>query len=240
MKIVTTKDNQSFIFKNQDLHTRWGFIRKEKIEEAKSGTILETNKGKKMIVYDAQFIDLYKKIKRGAQIMLPKDITTIIGECGINKNSRVLDCGAGSGGNACFLASIAKKVYSYEIREDHTKIAQFNADYLGLKNITIKNQDIVNGIKEKELDVIILDMPEPWTAIEVAKKALKSGGFIVSYSPQITQVSRFVEAVKKSEGLNYQKTLEIIEREWEVDENKLRPKFKMLGHTAFLTFSRKF
>lgn len=240
MKIVTTEDNQSFIFKNQDLHTKWGFIRKEEIEKAKSGDALETNKGKKMIVLEAEFIDLYKKIKRGAQIMLPKDISTIIGECGINKNSRVLDCGAGSGGNSCFIASIAKKVYSYEIRADHTKIAQRNADFLGLKNITIKNQDIVEGIKEKDLDVVILDMPEPWTAIDVAKKALKPGGFVVSYSPQITQVSRFVEGINETEGMSYQKTLEIIEREWEVDSKKLRPKFKMLGHTAFLTFSRKF
>lgn len=237
MKFLLTKDNQKFLYKGQDIHTKWGYVRKADIEKANPGDMLRTNKGKELYIMDANFLDLFSRIKRGAQIMLPKDISSIIGVCGINRQSRVLDSGTGSGGTACFLAAIAKNVYSYEIREDHAKLAQGNVDFLGLKNVKIRNKDVAEGIIEKNLDVVILDLAEPWRAIEVSHKALKTGGFIVNYSPNLTQTKRFVEEIKKH--FVYIKTIETIEREWDVEELKLRPKYRMLGHTGFLSFARK-
>ncbi|MFW6014613.1 MAG: tRNA (adenine-N1)-methyltransferase [Candidatus Nanoarchaeia archaeon] len=237
MKILITKDNQKFFFKGSDIHTKWGYVSKETIQSAKQGEKLLTNKGKELYVIEASFSDLYSKIKRGAQIMLPKDISAIVGVCGINKNSRILDAGSGSGGTACFLGAIAKNVYSYEIREDHAKIAQHNVDYLQLKNVKIKNKDITKKIVEKNLDVIILDMAEPWPAIDNCYKALKPGGFLVNYSPNLTQAKEFVNKLK--DNFLYIKTIELIEREWEIEERKLRPKYRMLGHTGFLSFARK-
>ena len=34
--------------------------------------------------------------------------------------------------------------------------------------------------------------------------------------------------------------IELIEREWEIDEKRARPKFQMLGHTGFLIFAKKY
>ena len=239
MKLLITDENKMFPFKGKDIHTKWGYIRKEEIEKSPVGSVLKTNKDKELYVINSTFRDLYSKIKQQAQVMLPKDITAIIANCGITKKSRVLDSGSGSGGTACFLATIAKHVYSYEIREDHANIAKKNAEMLGLNNITIKERDITKGIQEKNLHVVILDLPEPWLAIESCKKALTPGGWIVSYSPNLTQVKKFVSQIGQDKRFVYAKTIELIEREWEVEERKLRPKYRMLGHTGFLSFARR-
>lgn len=239
MKILITEDDESYLYKGTDFHTKWGMIKKEDIENSNTGTILKTNKGKEFYLSETGFMDYYRRIRRGAQIITPKDIASIIANTGIGSNSRVLDSGSGSGGAACMLANIVKKVYSYEIREDHLKIVKQNMEMLGQTNIVLKHKDVYEKIDEKDLDLVLFDLPEPWKAIKNAENAIKSGGFLVCYSPNLTQVSKTVQLLRESKVFIYERTIENIEREWEVDEQKLRPKFKMLGHTAFLTFARR-
>ena len=85
--------------------------------------------------------------------------------------------------------------------------------------------------------MVVLDLPEPWKALESAEKSLKAGGFLVSYSPTIPQVMDFVNTL--DESFAYLKTSEIIEREWEVKERKVRPRSQAIGHSGFITFARK-
>ena len=240
-KILITKQGRKFYAKDlsQDLHTQYGFIRKEDLKKAKEGDLLKSNTNREFYIFNPQFIDLYRKIKRDAQIIPLKDIGFIIAETGINKSSKVLDAGSGSGALACFLAATAKEVITYEIREDFIEIVKSNIEFLGLKNVKIKNIDIYQKIDDKNIDVVILDLPEPWKAIENCSKALKAGGFLVSYSPSIPQIADFVNAIRKNEDFVYLKTLEVTEREWEVEDRKVRPKSKGLGHSGFLSFARK-
>jgi tRNA (adenine57-N1/adenine58-N1)-methyltransferase len=222
--------------KSKDFHSEYGMIKKEELDKDKA----ITNTGKEFSVFDAPFIDIYEKIKRLAQIIMLKDIGTILAETGINHQSKVLEAGSGSGALGCFMAHICKEVISYDIREDHQKVASGNAEYLGLKNITFKIGDIREKIDEKDVDLIVLDMPDPWKALKNAADALKKGGFLVVYSPAIPQVSDTVEEAKKlKESLLYLKTIENIQREWEFDERKIRPKTSYINHTGFLTFIRK-
>ncbi|MBI2558601.1 tRNA (adenine-N1)-methyltransferase [Candidatus Woesearchaeota archaeon] len=239
-KVLITRQGKKFYAKNlnEDLHTQYGFIKKDDLK-AKDGSLLKSNTGREFFIFSPYFIDLYRKIKRDAQIIPLKDIGFIIAETGINRQSKVLDAGAGSGALSCFLASIAKEVVTYEIREDFIEIVKSNIEFLGLKNIKIKNKDIYKEIDDKNIDVIILDLPEPWNATESCSKALKPGGFIVSYSPSVPQVADFVNALRKNENFVYLKTVEIAEREWEVEERKVRPKSQGLGHSGFLSFGRK-
>jgi len=183
------------------------------------------------------FIDNYKKIRRGAQIMIPKDIGYIITATGINKNSTVLDAGSGSGALACYLAAVAKKVITYEIREDFIEIVKENKKKLGLKNLTVKRGDVFDKIKEKNIDVIILDLKDSHKAIDNVKKALKKKGFLVVYTPQVTQAQTFVNKI--DDDFQYIKTIELIERPWKIQGKVVRPDFKGLGFTGFLTFFRK-
>ncbi len=238
--ILITKTGKKFYVKDitQDFHTQFGYVAASDLKKSKPGTTLKTNTGKELLVLKPEFIDLYQKIARGPQIIAPKDIGSIVAETGINKNSIVVDAGGGSGALCFFLAHICKKVTTYELREDFTILLKKNKQFLGTKNLTIKNKDIYNGIKETNINLITLDLPEPWKVLKHAEKALAPGGFLVSYSPTIPQVSDFVESVKKSSFVHL-KTKEVIERKWEIDERKIRPYTKMLAHTGFLTFCRK-
>jgi len=221
-----------------DYHCQFGLVKKDDLKTIKSNGSIKTNTGVVLHAFAPSFIDSYRKIKRAPQIIPLKDLGTIITETGISKNSLVVDAGSGSGALTLFLANIAKRVVSYEIRKDFAAVASENVKFLKLKNVEIKNKDVYKGIDEKNVDVITLDLPEPWKALEAANKALKVGGFIVSYSPTTPQVSDFVEAVSKK-GFLHVKTVEIIQRQWEFNERVVRPKSQPIGHSGFLTFVRK-
>jgi len=239
-KILVAREGKTFYLKDisKDFHCQFGLIKAKDLKK-KDGSIIKTNTKKELTIFSPSFIDSYKRIKRGAQIITRKDATMIIAETGINKNSKVVDAGAGSGALACLLANICKEVTTYEIREDFIKIVKKNKELLDLKNLKIKNKDIYNGIDEKDVDLITLDLPEPWKALKSAKKALKVGGFLVSYSPTIPQVMDFINAVNKEKEFLHLKTIELILREWEIQQRKVRPKTTQTVHTGFLSFVRR-
>ena len=238
-KVLITKQGKKFYVKdvNQDIHTQFGFVKSDDLK--KENTKVKTNTEKELFLLNPSFIDIYKKIKRGAQIIPLKDIGLIIAETGIGKESKVLDAGAGSGALACFISNIAKEVITYEIREDFADIVEANIKFLEQKNIKVKRKDIYNEIEDKDFDAAILDLPEPWKAIKSCEVALKPGAYVVSYSPSVPQMMDFTNEIKKNENFVYIKSVEIIEREWEVEERKVRPKSKGIGHSGYLTFARK-
>ncbi|MBN2053149.1 methyltransferase domain-containing protein [Candidatus Woesearchaeota archaeon] len=226
-----------YVDEAKDFSTKHGTIRKKDLAKEPGSKVKMGSH--EFIILDPVFLDHYKRIKRMAQIITLKDIGAIIAHTGINKESVVLDAGAGSGALACFLAMIAKKVISYEKDKRSLEIARSNVEDLGLKNIIINEGDIYDykKIKEKYADVFTLDVPEPEKAIKTALKVLKTGGFLTVYLPNINQVQDFVKALP--EEFLLEKTIEVIEREWTIDEKRARPATKDHGHTGFLTFARK-
>jgi len=240
-KILMNKQGKKFLVRNfdNDLHTQFGFFKKDILKKSKSGSRVLSNTKHAFTIFDAYFIDMYKKIKRGAQIIPLKDIGLIVAETGINRGSKVIDAGSGSGALACFLANLVKEVTTYEIRDDFIKIVNNNINFLNLKNVKIKKKDIYDKIYEKDVDLIILDLPEPWKVLKGAEKALKPGGFLVSYSPTIPQVMDFVDNFKENKKFAYIKTSEIIERTWEIEGRKVRPRSQAIGHSGFITFVRR-
>jgi len=220
----------------RDFHTEYEIISKKDL--TKTGEI-KSNTGKDFSIFDASFIDIYKKIKRLAQMPLLKDIGMIIAFTGINKDSKIVDAGAGSGGIACFLAHIAKEVTTYDINKENIDVVKQNKDFLKLKNLKIKNKDVYRGIDEKDIDVITLDLPSPHNAVSSSKKALKIGGFLVNYSPCITSSADFVNTILKNENFIHLKTIELISRDWKVQGRAVRPASQKTIHSGFLTFCRK-
>lgn len=239
-KILITKEGKKFYVKDlsKDYHTQYGFVKAMDLKK-KDGTKILTNTKKEMRIFTSSFADNYKKIKRAPQIIPLKDIGAIIAETGINKKSIVVDAGGGSGALACFLANIVKQVTTYEIRDDFYKIIVKNKEFLGFKNLKVKKKNVYLGIDEKNVDLVTLDLASPWNAIKPAEKALKIGGFLVSYSPTVPQVMDFVNAIKRTNNFMYTKTIEVIQREWEIEERKVRPKSQPIGHSGFLSFCRR-
>jgi len=238
MKVLWDNKGKKFFVNDisKDFHMSHGMIKAEDLQS--NETEVKTNTGKILFMSDANFMDLFGKIKRQAQIITPKDIGLILAYTSIGKDSKIVDAGGGSGSLACFLAHIAKSVVTYEINEAHVKVIEKNKEFLKLKNLKVKQGDAYKGFSEKDIDVVTLDLKEPWDALENAKKALKKGGFIAVYCPQITQ-SKKVVAKSAELKLMHIKTIECIERGWDLEAEKARPNFSGLGHTGFLTFLRK-
>jgi tRNA (adenine57-N1/adenine58-N1)-methyltransferase len=67
-----------------------------------------------------------RNLKRGPQVVLPKDFGMVAAFTGIGKKSVVVDAGAGSGFLAVALGNIAKSVVTYERREEFAKLAERN------------------------------------------------------------------------------------------------------------------
>jgi len=184
-------------------------------------------------------IDFLKKAKRGPQIILKKDFGMIVAETGCNPDWKVVDAGTGSGFLAMLLGNLGCKIYTYEKEKRFYNIAKKNIKNSGLKNVKVKNSDITKGIKEKNLDMITLDMKNPEKVIKHGYKSLKSGGWLVIYSMHIEQIQRIWKELKKYD-FKQLKILENIQREWQIEGRTFtRPKTHMLAHTGFLTFARK-
>lgn len=219
---------------NKDYHCSDGVFKAEDLKKT-SGKI-KSNKGKEFHIIEASFIDSYKGIKKQAQTIPLKDLGFILAETGIGKDSIVIDAGSGSGGAACFIARHVKKVYSFDINDKNLAQSKANAEYLGLDNIEFKKGDVYKEIPAKNADMLLLDLPEPWKAIDTANMAIKHGGFIVIYCPQITQAQQFINKAKEFLHL---KTIEIIERDWKVEGQIVRPRSLSNIHSGFLVLFRK-
>lgn len=183
------------------------------------------------------FIEKIKKIRRGPAIMLPKDIGFILANTSIDKDSIVLDAGSGTGLLTCYLAKFVKKVYSYDNKINHLDIAKENAiSEFNLRNIEFIPADVYESIEQKDLDLVTLDLSEPWQALNNVHKALKKEGYLACYLPNITQVQKLVLA---AENFKVLKVSELIERPWIVEEQRLRPEHMILAHTGWIVILKK-
>jgi tRNA (adenine57-N1/adenine58-N1)-methyltransferase len=226
-KYLVSKDKKKF-------STNLGMLDLTKIK--KPGTY-KTHTGSKFLALKPSFLDLLEFCKRGPQAVISKDAAYIITKTSINKNSKIVDAGTGSGWLAAQLATHAKTITTYEKRPEFAKIAKQNFKFLSLKNIKIKEKDIYQGITEKNLDLITLDLSEPWK-VNISK-ALKSGSWVCAYLPQTTQIQEFAKFINEQPDLILDEVTEIIKRDWQVSNNICRPKSQMIAHTAFLVFARK-
>lgn len=225
---------------DKDLHTKSGVIKLNEIRKKVWGDKIKTHLGKEFTIIKPNIKDiLEKRVKRAAQVVLPKDIALILAYTGIPNDGLVADCGTGTGYLAIFLANYLSrgKVVTYEIDKRFIKIAGRNIKLSGLKNIKLKQKDVKRGIEEKNVDLVTIDIQTPERVIGHAYKSLKIGGYLSIYSPTMEEVMSVNKEIRKK-GFSDIKTVENIVREWQT-ERTTRPKTMGLMHTGFLTFARK-
>jgi len=240
MKILIDDKGKKYTAKNEDLHTNHGYIKQEDIKQGKNGQVLKTHLGHEFTVINANLNDYIDLMERKCSIILPKDVGAVNSYTGLGYGQKVVEAGTGSGATALYFSNIVGpqgQVTSYEIREDFSHIARKNVAGFGQENVLIKNKDIKEGIDESDIDLIFLDLPQPWDVVEHAVKALKAGGYLVSYNPYLEQFITLNKVLKKY-GFKEIKTIECILREMDIKVKGTRPKTRMVGHTGYLTFSR--
>ncbi|MEM2900701.1 MAG: tRNA (adenine-N1)-methyltransferase [Thermoplasmata archaeon] len=197
---------------------------------------------KKYYLMRPNIVDKIETIKRKAQIINPKDSAIITMYSGIGAGDTVIEAGIGSGALTIALCDRVRpdgKVISYEIKEEFVNLAKKNLEEVGLDHLhEVKLKDITKGIDEKDVDAIVLDLPEPWEAIPHAYHALIPGGSLAVYSPTVPQMELSVKKMWEA-GFVEVKPFEILQRDWFIAEKSTRPSFDMQGHTAFIVVGRK-
>ena len=241
MKILLLSKDAVFLADTaqKKFQTQYGEINLEKVRIGKK---IKSTKGKEFIVAAPTLIDLLKKAKRGPQIITPKDAGAIAAITGVTNGWRCLDAGSGSGFLALFLGNLVRpngNVYTYEKKKENYEIVKKNIVHCGLEEtVTVKNADALKGFKEKNLDLITLDMQFAEKLAKRAYNALKPGGWLCVYSPHIEQQIKAVKAMEK-EGFVHMKTVETIQREWKISHGFSHPRHSQVVHTGFITTGRK-
>ena len=181
-------------------------------------------------------------LRRHAQIIGPKDTPALVWNCDLKSGDLVAEAGAGSGALTVALAHAVGPnghVVTYDLRQDFLEFARENVAAAGLDaRVEFKLGDVRAGIAERNADAFVLDIPDPWAAVDAAAESLRPCGHLASYSPNTEQVSQTVATLRAGTFVEI-RTVEIIEREIEAHEAGTRPSFAPLGHTGYLTFARK-
>ncbi len=198
--------------------------------------------GRSFLVLEPTPQDYRAALDREAQTLAPKDLASLLFESDVVPGARVLEAGAGSGALTVALArhvGPGGRVVSYDLREDFLAVARRNVERLGLADrVELRLGDVRAGVPEKDLDAVLLDLPDPWAAVPAAWDALRACGALATFSPNMEQVKETVGAIRGRPFVDL-RTVELIEREMEVRDVGVRPSFAALGHTGYLTFARK-
>lgn len=226
----------------KSLHTHKGFIQLGELIGKEYGTRIASSMGVEFVALRPTVRDHVFKMLRKTQITYPKDIALIVMFSGIGPGSRVVEAGTGTGALTSALAFYVKptgRVYSYEIREDFVETALKNLKKAGVSEyVDLRNKDITEGIDEREVDAVVLDLATPWLVVPHAYSALKGSGTLISFSPTIDQVVKTVEALKENGFVDID-TVECLMRRMQVERGKTRPQTLMTGHTGYITVARK-
>ncbi len=224
-------------------HFHGGHVGHDALLGAEEGVEVESSKGYRLIAYRPRLIDHIMQMPRSTAIIYPKDIAAILIWADIYPGATVFESGVGSGAlTTAVLRAVGPqgRVIAYEQRAAFIERARTNVEaFLGpCPNLIIHERDAYQGIDERDLDRVLLDLPEPWQAIPSAAEALRPGGFLCAYSPSTTQVQATVQALR-AHGFGDVETLETLYRPWHVQGQSVRPVQQMVGHTGFLTFARR-
>lgn len=226
----------------KSFHTHKGYIQLGDLIGKEYGTRIISSMGIEFVALKPTLRDYIFKTKRRTQISYPKDISLIVMFSGIGPGSRVVEAGTGTGALTNALAHYVKpagRVYTYEVRPEFREMALKNLERAKVSDyVESKNKDVTEGIDEKEVDAVILDLATPWLVVPHAYTALKGSGVLVSFSPTIDQIVKTVEALTEH-GFVGVETVETLMRFMQVERGKTRPQTVMTGHTGYLTFARK-
>ncbi len=208
------------------------------VVELKEGPTVSST-GEPFLVTRPSFVDLWLRIRRGPQIAHWKDLGLIVALTGVGPGWKVLEVGGGSGFSTLFwwyLVGKEGKVVTYERNPRHLKVLLENLERLGATNVKVVPSDPREEPPEGTFDLAFLDIPEPWSVLDVVSEHLRPGGFLVSYLPTVEQVKQVESSL--GEGYTQPSVHEVIYREWKLG-GRTRPLSSGILHTAFVVVSRK-
>ena len=226
-------------------HSHAGALEHDRLIGAPEGTSVPTPKGVEIVALRPTREDFILKMQRGAQVVYPKDQAMIVALGDIRPGMRVVEAGAGSGALTLALLDAVGpdgEVLSVERREDHAADARRNVERFrsgAVANWTLEIGDVADVLATTSAHRVVLDLPEPWLAVDAAARALSPGGILITYLPSVPQVMQITEALWGHGSFTDVATSETLVRGWDVNGVAVRPGHRMVAHTAFLTRARR-
>jgi tRNA (adenine57-N1/adenine58-N1)-methyltransferase len=234
--LITLQSGGSF-------HSHQGYVPHDAIVGQPEGVRVTTTNGAPMIAFRPSYPEFVLKMPRGAQVIYPKDVGLILVEADVYPGATVLEAGTGSGALTIALTRAVGptgRIITYEAREDFHVRARGNLEaFLGKvpDHVEMRLGDVTEGVPERDIDRVVLDLPEPWRVVPVAAEAMRPGAIWCSYVPTVGQVSETVEALRAA-GFAEDATREVLVRTWHVEGRSVRPDHRMVAHTGFVTTAR--
>ena len=190
------------------------------------------------------YAQLIPNLPRRAQVIYPKDTGAILLWGDIHPGARVVEVGTGPAAmTIALLRSVgpAGHVTSYERRPEFADMARDNVRrFFGeAPTWTLKVADAFDGIAERDIDRIIVDLPEPWHLLPVCDPVLRPGGVFVGYIPTTPQLKALADALRAHGGYAAVTAMETLVRFWHLDERSVRPEHRMVAHTGFIVIARR-
>jgi tRNA (adenine57-N1/adenine58-N1)-methyltransferase len=224
----------------ETFHSHLGRLRHDQLIGSSVGDWFRTDRGHTMLAVRPTLGDYVRQMPRGPQIIYPKDLGIIVSFADIFPGATVIEGGLGSGAlTAALLRAVGGegRVITYEIDESVLPKAMRNIGRVipGSPNLEVKIGSIYEGIDERDVDRVVLDVPEPWQAVNAIADALVMGGVMLSFLPTILQVHRLVGALEDDGRFQLIESMETLLRTWHVTERSVRPDHRMVAHSGFLT-----
>jgi len=224
-----------------EFHSHAGLFAHSQLVGQPEGLVVKSTKGANYTALRPTLEDFVLEMPRGAQVIYPKDLAPICMLADIGPGVRVLESGVGSGALSMTMLRWGAEIVGYELREDFLNRARANVrSFLGeaaLDRYHTELRDCYDGIDEREIDRVVLDLPEPWRVVPHALEALRPGGIFIAYTPSVMQVSQVRDALA-TKAWSGTRTLEVLHRGWYVEGQAVRPDHRMVAHTGFLTTAR--
>ncbi|MGH9182430.1 MAG: tRNA (adenine-N1)-methyltransferase [Acidimicrobiales bacterium] len=224
-----------------EFHTHTGVVAHDQVLGRGEGVTVRSTSGARYTAMRPTLADFVLQMPRGAQVIYPKDLGALLVLADIFPGVRVLEAGVGSGALSATLVRAGAEVVGYEVRADFVARSRANVvSFLGEEaahRYRVQERDVYAGIAERDLDRILLDVPEPWQVVGHAEAALRAGGILAAYTPSIVQVGRLRSALAGSR-FELAQTVEVLQRTWHVQGQAVRPDHRMVAHTGFLTTAR--
>lgn len=212
------------------------------------GVRVQTDRGVSVVCLRPGLEDTILNLKRRTQIIYPKDLGMLLIRGNLFPGATVLESGIGSGASALiFLRFLGRDghLISYEQRAEFARLAQKNLERArdlygdGGARHTVEIRNVYDGIDARDVDTILLDVPEPHRAAGHAAAALRPGGTLLAWLPTTLQVYDLVRALQQDDVWGDISTVEMLQRPWDVGENTIRPAHRMVAHTGFLVSARR-
>jgi tRNA (adenine57-N1/adenine58-N1)-methyltransferase catalytic subunit len=222
-----------------------GLIQHDDLIGRPEATVVSTQMGARLLAVRPTFAEQVTGRRRQTQPIYPKDLGAILIAADIVPGARVLEAGTGTGAlTLAVLRAVGPDglVVTYDAREEFLEAAKRNiADTLGRlpANVELKLGDVYAGVEERDMDRVLLDLPEPWQAAPAVKLALRPGGIVFAHCPNVSQVQRFFDCLREMRGFGMLEVFEVLQRGWTVRGRSLRPSHRMVAHTGFLCFARR-